>query len=107
MTNLPFCWFLQLSSFSAEPVETQEEPGESTSDYKERLRRQKEEFQQKKQKEADDIRIKQEQEIELQLQNEQAEIDRKERLKAEKVAEMNEKFEVSFSLNPFYLSKIG
>ena len=66
------------------------------NEYKERLRRQKEEFQAKKAKEEAERIQKQEEENRKRKEAEEFEEKRKEQLKQEKIQEMNNQIEVSF-----------
>ena len=82
----------------AGPVEEaqNDESDAKINEYKERLRRQKEEFQAKKAKEEAERIQKQEEENRKRKEAEELEEKRKEQLKQEKIQEMNNQIEVSF-----------
>ena len=81
----------------AGPVEEaqNDESDAKINEYKERLRRQKEEFQAKKAKEEAERMQKQEEENRRRKEAEELEEKRKEQLKQEKIQEMNNQIEVS------------
>ena len=84
-------------------VEETQDESDKINEYKERLRRQKEEFQAKKAKEEAEKIAREEEENQKRKEAELAEEQRKEALKQEKIKEMNNQIEVRIAT--FFLHK--